>query len=81
MPTFKDIGEPERGYALISRTRTNGSLDELEVTQLSTVAIDPSLFDVPPDYRLVEQIRQQPTLPLVVRLHLAYERLKRSLSS
>jgi hypothetical protein len=81
VPTFKDIGEPERGYPLISRRTTSGSVDELEVTHLSTVAIDPSVFDMPANFRLVEQIRQDPAPPFVIRVYQAYERLKRALSS
>lgn len=77
VPTFKHIGEPERGYPLISRSTTGGSVDELEVTDLSTVAIDPSFFDVPATFLLVEQIRQEPVPPLVVRVYQTYERLKR----
>lgn len=77
VPMFKDIGEPERGYALISRSTTGGFVDELEVTHLSTAAIDPSVFEVPARFRLVEQIRQEPVPPLVVRVYDAYNRLKR----
>jgi hypothetical protein len=80
-PTFKDIGEPERGYPLISRSTTNSFVDEFEVTDLSTLAIDPSLFEVPANFVLVEQIRQQPAPPLVIRVHQEYDRLKRLLSS
>lgn len=76
VPTFKDIGEPERGYPLISRSTTGGSVDELEVTHLSTIAIDPSLFDVPENFVLVEQIRQEPVPPLAVRVLQVYYRLR-----
>jgi len=76
-PTFKDIGVPERGFVVISRTMSGGSALELEVTQLSTAAIDPALFDVPANFSLVEQIRQEPVPPLVIRMKQAYERLTR----
>jgi len=76
-PTFKDIGEPERGYAVLRRTTEGGSVDELEVTELSTVALDPSIFKVPADFSRVEQIRQEPVPPVVIRLKQACERLKR----
>jgi len=46
--TFKDIGEPERGYVVVSRTPVAGSVLELEVTHLSTAAIDPALFQLLP---------------------------------
>jgi hypothetical protein len=77
-PTFKDIGEPERGYAVLSRSTQRGSVLELEVTHLSTVAMDPALFEVPAHFSLVERIRQDPVPPLVIRFKQAYERLKRS---
>jgi hypothetical protein len=76
-PTFKNIGEPERGYVVLSRSTTGGSvLDELEVTHFSTVVIDPAIFEVPTHFSLVEQIRQEPGPPLVIRLKQAYERVK-----
>ena len=75
-PTFKDIGEPERGYPVLSRSTQDGSVLELEVTHFSTVAIDPALFEVPANFSLVERIRQEPVPPLVIRLKRAYERLK-----
>jgi hypothetical protein len=46
------------------------------VTHLSTVAIDPALFEVPAQFSLVEQIRQEPVPPLVIRLKQTYQRLK-----
>jgi hypothetical protein len=75
-PTFKNIGEPERGYVVFSRSTQDRSVVELEVTHMSTVAIDPALFEVPDDFALVEQIRQEPVPPFVIRLKEAYERLK-----
>jgi hypothetical protein len=77
VPIFKDIGEPERGYALLSRSTTDGNVFEVEVTHLSTAAIDPSLFDVPPNFSLVEWIRQEPVPPLVIRAKLMFDRFKR----
>ena len=77
-PTFKDIGEPERGYAVLSRSTQGGSVLELEVTHLSTVAMDPTLFEVPAHFSRVERIRQEPVPPLVIRFKQAYERLKHS---
>jgi hypothetical protein len=51
---------------------------ELEVTHLSTVAMDPALFEVPAHFSLVERIRQEPVPPLVIRFKQAYERLTHS---
>jgi len=76
-PEFKNFGDPERGFVLISRTTSVGSVLELEVTHLTTVAIDPALFEVPANFSLVEQIRQEPVPPLVIRLKQTYDRLKR----
>jgi hypothetical protein len=76
-PTFKDIGEPERGYAVVSRGNSGGSIVEFEVTHLSSAPIDPAVFDVPDGFSLVERICQEPVPPLVIRFEQAYQRLKR----
>ena len=76
-PTFNDIGEPERGYVVLSRSTPGESVHELEVTHLSTDAIDPAVFEVPANFSLAEWIRQDPVPPLVIRLKQAYDRLKR----
>ena len=88
VPTFKDTGEPESGFAVASKRTSSGTITspdgstrqhvstwETEVTELSTAAIDPALFEVPSGFRLVERIRQEPVPPLVIRLKQAYERL------
>jgi hypothetical protein len=76
-PTFRDIGEPERGYAVLTRSTDNGSILDLEVTHLSSAPIDPALFEVPGNFRLVDAIRQEPVPPPIVRFKQLYERLKR----
>ena len=73
-PIFENIGEPERGFPL--RFSTTGGF-EIEVTELSTDTLDPSLFEVPAGFSRVEQIRQEPVPPLVIRLKQVFERLKR----
>jgi hypothetical protein len=88
VPTFKDVGEPESGFAVASRRTSSGTITlpdgstrpdvwiwEMEVTELSTAAIDAALFEIPSGFRLVERIRQEPVPPLVIRLTQAYERL------
>jgi hypothetical protein len=50
---------------------------ELEVTDLSTVAIDPAVFVVPANFSLATWIRQEPVPPLVIRVKQAYDRFKR----
>jgi hypothetical protein len=90
IPTFKDIGEPERGYVVRSTstssgtiTRRDGSTDdyvtigEIDVTHLSTVDLDSGFFEVPVGFTLVEQIRQESVPPLLIRLKQAYDRLAR----
>jgi hypothetical protein len=90
VPAFRDVGEPERGFVVASKgtssgtiTSPDGSTRELvstwqtEVTELSTAAIDPALFEIPSGFRLVERIRQDPVPPLVIRLKHIYERLAR----
>jgi hypothetical protein len=90
VPTFKDVGEPERGFVVASKETSSGtitSLDgstwqhvstwETEVTELSTGTIDPALFEIPSGFRLVEWIRQDPVPPLIIRLKQVYERLVR----
>jgi hypothetical protein len=89
-PTFKDVGEPERGFVVASKetssstiTSPDGSTQEhvsmwdREVTELSTAAIDPAPFEIPSGFTLVERIRQDPVPPLVIRLKQVYERLVR----
>jgi len=46
------------------------------VTHLSTAEIDPTLFEVPAGFSLVEQIRQDRVPLLVIRLKHAYERFR-----
>lgn len=76
IPTFKDVGEPERGYAVLTKTTEDSTaVLEIEVTHLSTADIDPATFEVPAEFRLVESIRQDPVPPLVVRLKQVYDRI------
>ena len=90
VPTFTSIGEPERGYVLLSRTTSvdrlalpdgstaeSTSIVETEVTHLSTAAHDPRVFEVPAHYRRVDAIRQDPRPPLSVRWLQAYDRFAR----
>jgi hypothetical protein len=77
-PTFKDIGEPERGYAVLSRSTDFTSITDVEVTALSTAPLDPALFDVPADFMRVKRVRQEPLPPLIIRWRRAYQRVVRS---
>jgi hypothetical protein len=93
VPTFKDVGEPESGFAVASKRTSSGTITasdgstrqhvstwETEVTELSAAAIDPALFEIPSGFRSVERIRQEPVPPLVIRLTQAYERLVSALA-
>ena len=90
VPTFKDIGEPERGFVVASKGTSSGTITlpdgstrqqvstwESEVTELSTASIDPALFEIPSGFRVVQRIRQDPVPPLVIRLKRVYDRLSR----
>jgi hypothetical protein len=90
MPAFKDVGEPEQGFAVASKqtssetitlpdgsTRERVSSWETKVTELSTSAIDSAVFEIPSGFRLVERIRQEPVPPIVIRLKRSYERILR----
>jgi hypothetical protein len=88
-PMFRDIGEPETGLAVLSRTlpetmtpqdgaaQTPSSIWQTEVTDVSTAEIDSALFEVPADFRLVERVRQDPIPPLSVRSKHVYEHVVR----
>jgi len=76
IPVFENIGKPEHGYAVQLRTIDGGSIMEMDVTELSPAALDPSLFEVPAGFRRVEMIRQEPAPPLAVRLKQVYDRVK-----
>ena len=90
VPTFTNVGEPERGYALSRRvtsqhnlTLADGSVTEVTsvletaVTDLSMAAIEPGTFEIPPGFQLVEAIRQEPKPPLMVRWKRTYDRVAR----
>jgi hypothetical protein len=78
-PMFVRIGEPERGYPVRLKTTDGDSVSEVDVTELSTVPLHPSLFEVSAGFTRVEMIRQEPVPPFVVRLRQAYDRLARRL--
>jgi hypothetical protein len=65
--TFKDIGAPERGYAIETTTtwKATGTIGDpvtnertfsshKVVTQLSSAPLDPALFEIPPGFRPAE---------------------------
>jgi len=76
--TFKNIGEPEKGLALMTKevhratfSVPNGSVqtrenttNEMQVTELSTGPLDAALFEVPKTFRKVSQIRRTPIVSL-----------------
>jgi len=76
--TFKNIGEPEKGLALVTKEihratfsvpdnttqKTEHIADGIQVTELSTAPLDPALFEVPRNFRKVSQIRRTPIVSL-----------------
>lgn len=77
-PVFKDIGEREHGLAVRTKcSSSEGMLSEMEVVDLSTGPIDPALFELPSGFRKVEQIRQEPVPPPVIRLDRWYRAVRR----
>src|SRR4051794_29335988 len=73
-PTFKNVGDLEPGYVVLSRRMQGESVLNLETTYLSTGPIDPAIFEVPANFSLTRWIRQEPVPPLVVRVKQAYDR-------
>jgi hypothetical protein len=92
IPTFKDIGSPETGCAVSFMSTSHNTnvvpdgskreyafVSEMQVTELSFAPIDPSLFEIPSGFRLVERIRQEPVPPLLIRWKQRSERQLRAL--
>ncbi len=80
VPTLKLNGNPETGFALVTKTTTrstlsrpNGSkyesvfLSETEVTDLSTAPLDPALFEVPAKFVRTAEMNLAPSLPVWAR--------------
>ena len=68
-----NIGEPERGFALVSVMTTKGALTlkdgtkketdwatERRVTEFVEGPLDPALFEIPPGFKHVDQIERNP---------------------
>ena len=73
-PTIKFVGQREAGFALATTRRDTlflpaGSpregarIDTMQVTDLSTANLPSSLFDVPPGFQGVREIRRIPIMP------------------
>jgi hypothetical protein len=95
--TFKTIGNPERGLALMTKVLNRDTVslpsqpartiesfsNEMQVTELSKKPLDPTLFEVPKNFRKVSQIRRYPVVPywtrLVEWLDYCWNRLKRAI--
>ena len=71
--TFKDVGEPERGYPIETSTSSRfgpGAADEKEttfvtrkvVTELSSGPLDPALFEIPSGFRPQSRLAEFGTL-------------------
>ena len=80
--TFKNIGKAETGFALMttqfhrlisssadaSTQKKEEPTNEMQVTELSRRPLDDSLFEVPKNFRKVEQIRRTPLFSYWKRL-------------
>ena len=80
--SFKNIGKAETGFALMTKQvhrlisspadastqKKEEPTDEMQVTELSTRPLDDSLFEVPKNFRKVEQIRRTPVFSYWRRL-------------
>jgi hypothetical protein len=80
--TFKNVGKPETGFAVITKQIhrltssspgvsaqvQNGPVNEMQVTELSTQPLDAALFEVPKNFRKVDQIRRTPVFSYWKRL-------------
>jgi hypothetical protein len=78
IPAFTTIGKPERGFALETKQFLRATIsapdrpaqimesftNETQVTELSVAPLDPALFEVPKNFRQVQQIRRTPLVPL-----------------
>ena len=74
VPTFKNVGKPETGFALMTKQihrlidsspsasarKQSGPANEMQVTELSTQPLEAGLFEVPKNFRKVDQIRRTP---------------------
>ena len=97
IPTIKNIGKPEPGFALATKTtfrsaytlpdgskHESNSIDETQVKELSARPVAAALFEVPPGFRQVSQIRRTPSVPLWVRWfargYVCWVRFKQALS-
>lgn len=81
VPTFKNVGKPETGFALMTKQvhrlisssaastqKKEEPTNEMQVTELSTRPLDDSLFEVPKNFSKVEQIRRIPVFSYWGRL-------------
>jgi hypothetical protein len=77
---FVDNGNAETGLAVEQKTRSRRTLttsdgmkkeiaytNELKLTELTVGGLDPALFEIPPSFRKVENIRRNPPLTIADR--------------
>lgn len=94
-PTFKFVGQRETGFALATTSRDtlfqpDGSRREVapfntvQVNDLSTAPLPPGLFDVPPGFRQVRELRRAPIMPwwgrALMSLYTTWSRFERVLT-
>ncbi len=76
VPSYKNVGKPETGFAVETKRShhlldASGAIlagqrmlpaDEMHVTEIATIPLDPALFEVPKSFRKVDRIQRAPVL-------------------
>ena len=93
VPSVRFVGEQETGFALSLTTTTRQvlvlpdgvtrettSTSEEDVAELSAAPLDPGLFEIPPGFAKVDEIRRNPPIPLSDRVEMYCNALKQRIS-
>jgi hypothetical protein len=93
VPSFKLVGKRESGFPLdmkiatsFDRTLPDGSkadarsTSERRVIELYSGPLDPKLFEIPPEFAKVDEIRRNPPIPLSDRVQMYWNTLKQRIS-
>jgi hypothetical protein len=92
-PSFKLVGKPESGFPLDLKVTTSferilpdgskteaKSTSEQQITELYSGPLDPKLFEIPPGFVKVNEIRRNPPIPLLDRVQMYWNTLKQRIS-
>lgn len=93
VPSIKLVGKPESGFPLDVKTTTSyervlpdgsktegKSTSERQVTELYSGSLDPKLFEIPPGFAKVDEIRRNPPIPLSDRVQMYWNTMKQRIS-